>query len=185
MWSCGASQRLSFIRRGRHYEHIYPKLENNDKRLKPSQYFRCSKWTTSPVVDNGPQRVPDTIMCLKWESDNVKASSRYRQRKLNKVILCTSPFHSFCAAGTRREISAHCLKRSKKCKEAFASPIELFDAPPCERRAPSRRREDRLQRVEPAQTNTPPASSASKNWKIPFISSTFHYPPRLLWSVCA
>lgn len=52
---CGASQRLSFIRGGRHYEHIYPKLENNSERLKPSQYFRCSKWTTSPVVDNGPE----------------------------------------------------------------------------------------------------------------------------------
>ena len=59
------SQRVSFIRGGRYYEHIYPKLENNEERLKPSQYFRCSKWTTSPVVDNGPQRVPDTIMCHK------------------------------------------------------------------------------------------------------------------------
>lgn len=48
-----------------HYDYIYPKLENNEERLKPSQYFRWSKWTTSPVVDNGTQRVPDTIMWLK------------------------------------------------------------------------------------------------------------------------
>lgn len=64
----GESQRVSFMRGGRYYEHIYPKLENNEERLKPSQYFRCSKWTTSPVVDNGPQRLPDTIMCLKMRA---------------------------------------------------------------------------------------------------------------------
>lgn len=54
------------LKEGRtYYDYIYPKLENNEERLKPSQYFRCSKWTTSPVVDNGTQRVPDTIMWLK------------------------------------------------------------------------------------------------------------------------
>lgn len=63
MWK--ESQRDSFRVRRTYYDYIYPKLENNEERLKPSQYFRCSKWTTSPVDDNGPQRVPDTIMWLK------------------------------------------------------------------------------------------------------------------------
>lgn len=59
------SQRVSFKGGRTYYDYIYPKLENNEERLKPSQYFGCSKWPTSPVVDNGPQRVPDTIMWLK------------------------------------------------------------------------------------------------------------------------
>ena len=83
---------ISFIRGGRYYEHIYPKLENNEERLKPSQYFRCSKWTTSPVVDNGPQRVPDTIMCHKWDSDNVKASLQDRGRATWIRSTCAHPF---------------------------------------------------------------------------------------------
>lgn len=59
------SQRVSFKGGRTYYDYIYPKLENNEERLKPSQYFRSSKWTTSPAVDNGPQGVPDTIMWLK------------------------------------------------------------------------------------------------------------------------
>lgn len=60
MWT--ESERVSFRVRRTYYDYIYPKLENNEERLKPSHYFRCSKWTTSPVDDNGPERVPDTIM---------------------------------------------------------------------------------------------------------------------------
>lgn len=46
---------------GRYYEHIYPKLGNNEERLKPSQYFRGSKWTSSPQLTKD-HRVPDTII---------------------------------------------------------------------------------------------------------------------------
>lgn len=101
---CGESQRVSFIRGGRYYEHIYPKLENNEERLKPSQYFRCSKWTTSPVVDNGPQRVPDTIMCLKWESDNVKASLQDRGRETWIRSTCAHPLlYILCSSAKTRD----------------------------------------------------------------------------------
>lgn len=55
MRDAGGVKEFHFIRGGRYYEHIYPKLENNEERLKPSQYFRCSKWTTSPAGDNGPR----------------------------------------------------------------------------------------------------------------------------------
>lgn len=97
---CGESQRVSFIR-GRYYEHIYLKLENNEERLKPSQYFRCSKWTTSPVVDKGPQRVPDIIMCLKWKSDNVKASLQDRGRKTWIRSTCAHPFLYILCSGDK------------------------------------------------------------------------------------
>ncbi len=95
------SQRVSFIRGGRYYEHIYPKLENNEERLKPSQYFRCSKWTTSPVVDNGPQRVPDTIMCHKWESDNVKASLEDRGKETWIRSTCAHPLLYILCSGEK------------------------------------------------------------------------------------
>lgn len=117
------SQRVSFMRGGRYYEHIYPKLENNEERLKPSQYFRCSKWTTSPVVDNGPQRVPDTIMCLKWESDNVKASLQDRGKETWIRSTCAHPLLYILSSGDKTRGNAHCLKWSKKCKEAFTLPI--------------------------------------------------------------
>lgn len=101
---CGESK--SFISKTRrHYEHIYPKLKNNEERLKPSQYFRYSKWTTSPAVDNGTQRVPDTIMGHKCERENMKASLQERGRETWMYI----PFNTCCVVVTRQEISAHCL----------------------------------------------------------------------------
>lgn len=96
MWS----QRVSFRGGGWHYECIYPKLENNEERLKPSQYFGCSKWTTSSVVDKGPQRVPDAIMRHKWESDNVRASWQERGKESWVCPPCARPlFGILCSGG--------------------------------------------------------------------------------------
>lgn len=83
------SQRVSFRGGGRHYEHIYPKLEDNEERLKLSQYFRSSKWTTSPAGDNGPQRLPDTIMWHKWEEWQCESLFQDRGGNVNQVCSCS------------------------------------------------------------------------------------------------
>lgn len=93
----------SFItRRGRYYEHIYPKLENNEERLKPSQYFRRSKWTTSPGVDNGPQRLPDTIMCCKMREGQCESLFAWEEaEKLQWAPLVHISFCTFLCCGDK------------------------------------------------------------------------------------
>lgn len=104
---CGASQRVSFRRGGRYYEHIYPKLENNEERLKPSQYFRCSKWTTSPAVwqwtTESSRRYYEPKM-REWQCEKASLAERGRGTWIRAA--CAHPaFYTFCAALTRQEIS--------------------------------------------------------------------------------
>lgn len=113
-------------------------------------------------------------------------------KKLESGLLVHIPFHTSCVVVTRQEISAHCLKwskrRKKKCKEAFTSPIMaviILHICKCscyrlllltsESRAA-------LQYVQLTQTYTGTCSfrpcccwlNYLKSWNICFISSVFH-----------
>lgn len=130
-----------------------------------------------------------TLLCASNERATMwKPLCKIEAKKLEQGLLVHIPFYTFYAVVTRQEISAHCLKWSKKCKEAFTSPIlAVLYSTFASAAAPSRLVPcSSVPRVicgayttnmHVACSVSPAASDLSpkKREKISFITSIFHY----------